>query len=431
MADVTPRLRYANRSQQELRTDSLDQLLPPEHPARDVWAFVERLDLTDLLAHIRSVPGGPGAPATDPRVLLAVWLYATGRGVGSGRVLEELCEHHLAYRWLAGGLSINHHTLSDFRTGAGALLDRLLSESVAVLLHQGLMELDRVAQDGLKVRAAAGRSSFRRPATIERCLAEARGQVEALKRQADEDAGGAGRRQRAAQQRAAADRAARLEAAQHELEQIGKDNAEKRQDRQKPPDELRCSTTDPQARTMKMADGGFRPAYNVQLATATEGGIIVGVAVTQAGHDAEQLTPMLAQLQRRYGRRPKEMLIDGGFVSRRAFDAAHQTGTAVYAPPKEPDKQRAGGKDPGAAKPGDGAGVIAWRARMDTEVAKAMYRKRAATAEWANAQLRNHGLTRFRLRGLAKVLVEVLWQAVTHNLGRLLAAGGPAAVAPT
>jgi transposase len=421
MSDVQPRLRYANRTQLEMRTDSLDQLLPPEHPVRDVEEFVSRLDLSVLLNRIRAVPGRAGAPAIDPRVLLSLWLYATSRGVGSARALADLCQNHLAYRWLSGDLEINYHTLSDFRTGQGEFLNTLLTQLVATMMHQGLIDLNRVAQDGLKVRAAAGGSSFRRPASIEKCLHEARAQVEALRRQDDEDTGGVGRRQQAARERAAADRLARLEAAHLEFEHLRQDNEEQRKERRKPPEELRCSTTDPQARKMKMADGAFRPAYNVQLSTATTGGVIVGVEVTQARHDAEQMTPMVKQLHDRYQQFPAEMLVDGGYVSREAIDAAHAGGTAVYAPVKEPDKQQARGKDPYAPKPGDKAGTIAWRARMSTAAAKEIYRERASTAEWANAQLRNHGLTRFRLRGLTKVLAEVLWQAVTHNLHRLLA----------
>ncbi|HEY1432199.1 MAG TPA: IS1182 family transposase [Stellaceae bacterium] len=420
MSDVHRRLRFANRSQQEMRTDSVDQLLPPEHPARDVWEFVGRLDLSELLKRIRSLPGRAGAPAIDPRVLLSLWLYATSQGVGSARALAELCQNHLVYRWLSGNLEINYHTLSDFRTGQGEFLNTLLTQMVATMMHQGLIDLKRVAQDGMKVRAAAGGSSFRRPASIEKCMQEAQAQVEALRRQDDEDTGGVGRRQQAARERAAADRLARLEAAQRELGQLRRENEEKRKERRKPPDELRCSTTDPEARKMKMADGGFRPAYNVQLATATDGGVIVGVAVTQAGHDAEQMTPMLGQLHGRYGRGPAEMLADGGFVNLGAIDAAHADGTAVYAPVKEPDRQRAEGRDPYAPKPGDKAGTIVWRARMGTEAAQKIYQERAGTAEWVNAQLHNHGLTRFRLRGITKVLSEALWQAVTHNLQRLL-----------
>src|SRR6516164_6698176 len=259
MSTSTPRLLYANRCQGEFRDDSLDQLLPPEHPVRDLWQFVESLDLSALVALVRSVPGHAGAPAIDPRILLGLWLQATIDGVGSSRVLAGLCAEHLAYQWLCGGVAVGYHTLADFRTGQGAVLDQLLTQSAAVLWHEGLIDLKRVAQDGVRVRASAGASSLRRMKTIAACLAEAEAQVKALRSQADEDAGAAGRREQAARQRAAVERAARLQAAQAELAKLQAANATKAKDRRKDPAEVRVSTTDPESRKMKMADGGFRP----------------------------------------------------------------------------------------------------------------------------------------------------------------------------
>lgn len=429
MPAARPRLLYANRAQGEFRDDSLDQLLPPEHPVRDLWQFVEGLDLSTLLAQVRSVPGRAGAPAIDPRILVALWLQATLDGVGSARALDELCEHHLVYRWICGGVSVGYHTLSDFRTGHGAVLDGLLTQSVGVLVHEGLAELQRVAQDGLKVRAAAGAGSFRRPATIERCLAEAREQVEALRSQADEDAGAASRRQQAARQRAAADRLARLQAAQARLPQLHQANAEQAPSRRKDPDGVRASTTDPECRKMKMPDGGFRPAYNVQLATTTEGGVIVGVDVTDAGTDAAELPPMLEQIETRLGERPAEALVDGGFATTDSVDRAEQNGTQVYAPPKQEQAQLDAGKDPYARKKGDTDATAVWRARMGTAEAKAIYKQRASTAEWVNAQARNRGLYRVTVRGRRKVLVVVLWYALAHNFDRLRSLRAQAAVA--
>lgn len=428
MPAVRPRLLYANRCQGEFRDDSLDQLLPLEHPVRDLWAFVETLDLSALMARIRSVPGHPGAPAIDPRILVALWLQATLDGVGSARALDELCEHHLVYRWLCGGVSVNYHTLSDFRTGSGAALDGLLTQSVGVLVHEGLADLNRVAQDGLKVRAAAGAGSFRRPASLAEALAEAERQVEALRSQADEDAGAASRRQQAARQRAAADRLARLQAARAELEKLQAANAAQAPSRRKDPAEVRASTTDPECRKMKMPDGGFRPAYNVQFATTTVGGAIVGVEVTNAGTDADQLPPMLEQIEERFEQRPAEVLVDGGFATTDAIDTAERDGTAVYAPPKEEQRQLDAGTDPYARKKSDTDATAVWRARMGTAEAKAIYRERAATAEWANAQARNRGLYRVSVRGRPKVLVVVLWYALAHNFDRLRSLRATAAV---
>jgi len=411
-----PRLLYANRQQGEIRTDSLDQLLPPDHPVRDVWQFVDSLNLSALLAAVRSVPGHPGAPAIDPRLLLALWLQGTLDGVGSSRALEALCQEHLAYQWLCGGVAVGYHTLSDFRTEHGEVLNDLLTQSVAALLHEGLVDLKRVAQDGMRVRASAGASSFRRSKTIGACLAEAEAQVKALQAQADEDAGAAGRRQQAARQRAAAERVQRLQAAQAALAELREVNSTQPKCRQKDPTEVRASTTDPESRKMKMADGGFRPAYNVQFATTTEGGVVVGVSVTNEGTDGAQMPPMLQQIEERFGRRPEEALVDGGFATVESIDAAERGGTTVYAPPKEEKKQLEAGQDPYARKRSDTDATAAWRARMGTESAKAIYKQRASTAEWVNAQARNRDFYAVRVRGVQKVLIVALWYALAHNL---------------
>jgi transposase len=162
-----------------LRACSLDDLIAADHPARLVWRFVEGLDVSDLLAGIRAVEGHVGHPPADPRILVALWLYATIDGVGSARRLAALCESHAAYRWLCGGVSMNHKTLSDLRSAQADWLDRTLTASVAVLLHKGLVRLERVAQDGMKVRASAGAASFRRRESLEACRREAAERVRA------------------------------------------------------------------------------------------------------------------------------------------------------------------------------------------------------------------------------------------------------------
>src|SRR6266545_1754852 len=141
-----PRMREPVRDQIELRAMDIDSLIGSDHPARVIWGYVERLDLRALEDAIKAREGTPGGPAIAPRLLLALWLYATSDGVGSARALSRLIEQHDAYRWLAGGVSVNHHTLSDFRVGHGALLDRLLTENVAVLAGCGLIDLDKLSQ---------------------------------------------------------------------------------------------------------------------------------------------------------------------------------------------------------------------------------------------------------------------------------------------
>jgi transposase/IS5 family transposase len=416
-----PRLRPVERCQVEMRCASLDQLLPPDHPARSVWDYVEKLDLSPLLQSIQAVAGKAGRDANDPRVLLALWLFATIQGVGSARELDRLCQEHLAYQWLCGGMSVNYHSLADFRTHQVAFLDRLLTDSVGTLLHQGVIDLQRVAQDGMKVRASAGAGSFRRQKTLQHCLQEAEQQVQVLRSQVDEDSGAASRRQEAARQRAAEERRARVQQALEERQKLVEVREQQKKEKgvRFDPEELRTSTTDPEARRMKMADGGTRPGYNVQLCTATESGVIVGVAVTNSGADCGQLAPMIDQLQDRYGETPKEALVDGGFTTLSDIESVHEKHDVdVYAPIKEEEKKKAAGIDPYQPGKKDGPGVAAWRQRMGTAAARTIYPLRASTAEWVNAGARNRGLYQVRVRGLRKVLAVVLLQALAHNLLR-------------
>ncbi|MBV9122575.1 MAG: IS1182 family transposase [Planctomycetes bacterium] len=416
-------MRLPQRHQVEFRSASLDQLLPPDHEARLVWAFVDQLDLSALLRQIRAVAHHPGQPANDPRLLLAVWLYATTQGVGSAREVARLCEAHIAYQWLCGGVPLCSKSLSDFRIAHTTRLNDLLTQSLAAMMHEGLVEIQRVAQDGLRVRASAGASSFRRKPTLRRCLEEARAQVAALENQVDEDQGAASRRQQAARERSARERQQRLEKALREREQLAQRREQQQQEKGKAydPDELRVSTTDPEARRMKMPDGGTRPGYNVQLATTTAGGFIVGVHVTNSGSDGGQLQPMAEQVEKRTGQKPQAMLVDGGFTTLSDIEHVEQDGIPVYGPIKAEAKKKAQGIDPHQPRKKDGPGVSAWRARMGTEEAKGIYRLRAQTAEWANAGVRNRGLYQVRVRGLHKVLAVVLWHALAHNLLRAVA----------
>ena len=409
-----PRLRCAVRNQISFRACALDDLLPDDHQARIVWKYVEGLDLGPLYDAIAAVEGHPGHPPADPRILFTLWLYATLRGVGSARELNRLCVDHAAYMWICGDVSMNYHTLSDFRTQHVDLLDRLLTEGVASLMVEGLVTLDRVAQDGMKVRASAGAASFRRKQTLEELLVEAKQQVEALRSELEGDPAAAKDRQRAARQRAVEEREKRIRDA---LDQIPKIEAAKKAAEK---EKARASTTDADARTMKMGDGGFRPAFNVQYATATDSQVITGVDVTNSGGDQGQMAPMVEQHETRYGETPKEMLVDGGFVKKEDIDtvSAPHGHTTVFAPVM---KSKDANRDPHEPRPDDSPAVAEWRTRMATDEAKEIYKQRAATAECSNAQARNRGLQRFLVRGLRKVKAVALWYAIAHNVMRAVA----------
>lgn len=412
-----PRLRVPVRDQVEFQTASLDQLLPPEHEARVVWSAVCQLDLGSWLGEIKAVEGHVGRDATMPQLLVALWVYATLRGVASARELERLCQAHLAYRWLCGGVSVNHHLLSDFRSQGGEKWDALLTQLVGSLMSEGLVTLDRVAQDGMKVRASAGKSSFRRKATLQKCLAEAREQVETLRQLAEADTAELSARQQAARQRAAEERQARLEAALQHVDQVQAQREIQAKRRNQPVKEARASTTDPEARVMQFADGGSRPGVNVQFATDTASGIIAGVDVTNAGNDQGQLAPMLNQLEQRYGQTPDQALVDGGFASHDDIEqAAKEHHCQVFSPLKNEKQELAAGRDPYAPKRRDSEVIAQWRERMGTKEAQEIYRLRPQTAEWVNAQARNRNLWRMPVRGIAKCRIIAVLYALAHNL---------------
>ena len=402
-----------NRAQLELRAGNLESLLPEGHRARLVWAYVLQADLSPMYAGIKAVEGGSGRTPIAPEILFALWLYATVDGVGSARAIARLMQDHDAYRWICGGVQVNYHTLSDFRADHGDPLDGLLTDSVAALLAAKAVKLKRVAQDGMRVRASAGAAAFRRRGTLEQHLEEAREQVATLKQQIDADPAALSRRQQAARTRAAREREEKVRNALARLPEL--EHIKVKQGKQ--PADARACTTDAEATVMKMGDGGFRPAYNAQLATDTEAQVIVGVAVVTVGSDMAQLEPMVEQVTDRCGRRPEEWLVDGGFLAHDQLEAVADP-TTVYAPVPKPKDSAT---DPYAPKPKDREAVAEWRQRMGTDEAKCIYKDRAATAECVHALARNRGLNQFRVRGTAKVRCVLLLHALAHNLLRTFA----------
>ena len=356
----------------------------------------------------------PGQAPASPRLLLALWLYATSQGVGSARALERLCASHDAYRWLCGGVSVNYHGLADFRSGHGELLDRLLTHNIAALMADGLIELAEVVQDGVRVRAGAGASSFRRRQSLHKHLKKARRLVEYLKRETDEDPDASNRRIKAAQERAAREREERVTAALDKLAEIEAERERRAKTNKKQvakQKEPRASTTDPQARVMKMADGGFRPAYNCQVGTVAEGQIVVDVAVDNTGSDRGLLRPMLERLKERYGHYPRRYLVDGGFNKNEDTEWAAQQDVLVYGPATNSKHKT----DPYQPRPDDGPGVLAWRRRMKSPHGKGVY-KRRAPGECINAHFRQRGLRQFAVRGVHKVKAVLLWFALANNI---------------
>ena len=385
---------------------------------RVLWAFVEQLDLSPFQGPIKAVEGHPGAPVVPASLLFALWLLATIEGIGSARVLTELCGRDLPYQWLCGGEAVNYHTLSDFYSCHGVALRQLFTEHIAALRQQGLITLQTVTLDGRKVAANASKDCFRREGTLERHLQEATEHVQQVAA-AQAAAGAVTTKRAAAQRRGARERQQRLQRAVAVVRQRQEHRRELKR-ASSPPEQARANETDPDVAKMKLPDGGYRQAYNVETMTDTAQGLIVCVAVTNQGSDNGQLGVMARRLEQEQGTLPKTIPADSGFVDQADIEWLEAKNVQVLMPPKNAAKEKQQGKDPYARKKRDSEPVAQWRGRMGQVEAQQAYRCRAPVAEGVHAQQANRGWRRFRLRGLVKAGVEALWQALGHNLARLL-----------
>jgi hypothetical protein len=317
---------------------------------------------------------------------------------------------------------VNYHMLSDFRVGHGEALDALLTQVIAALVSRQLVQVWRISQDGTRVRACAGAGSFRRRERLEKLHRQAKAHVEELRRRLEDPQQSAGlsARQRAAQQRAARERTERLEEALAQLpaleerqQKLSRKVAASQKSRLSEP---RVSTTDAQVQVMKMSDGGYRPAVNVQLACDPQSRAIVGVEVSNRGVDTGQSEPMRQQVEQRTGEAVREHLMDGGYLNFAEINQAEQEGVTLRVPPKPP-RNRDKRKSPYEPRPGDTPAVAAWRERMGSEEGQAIYKLRGQTSETINADLKTHrGLDGLTVRGIEKIRCAVLWAALGYNL---------------
>ena len=379
---------------------------------RAIWTLVQRWDLTLFLQGIRARGERPGRAATDPQLLIALWLYAAIEGIGCGRQLDRLCIESDPYRWLCGGVSLNYHTLNDFRVDHEEALDDLLTQMIAVLTQAQIVSVERIAQDGTRIRASAGANSFGEGETLEKHLEAARAHLEAVKQAAADPTLSA--QQKAARERAARERQERLEQALVELEKVEQAKAQQK-DKPTKDHPARASSTDPEARMMRMPDGGTRPAYNLELATDCDSRAIVGVETTNAGSDAGQDAPMRDQVEERADEAVEEQLIDGGFRRAggdrtggrgrgddlRAGAQAAESGGGSLRP--QTDGQRGG-------RPVACSGWVRMRPRR-------VYKQRSSTIETINGELKTErGLGPLLVRGLRKVQCVALWSALAYNV---------------
>jgi transposase len=317
-----PRLKQVNRNQLLLRTVEVEKLVEPDHPVRAIWELVGQLDLSRFLQPIEAVEGVAGRPAWDPHLLISLWIYAYSEGVSSAREVERRCAYHPVYQWLTGWQHINHHTLSDFRVSHQQALDDLFAQVLGVLSAEGLITLERVMHDGTKVKAAASRKSFHREETLRAHLEAARQHVEQMGDPRQEELSP---RQARARERAAREKKERLQRALEEMQKVqAAPHAES------DPAQRRVSETDPEARIMKQGDGGYAPSHNLQISTDAAHSLIVGVGVTQSASDQGQLMPALDQIQENLGQLPRQVVVDGGFMTRETVVAVAERGVELF-----------------------------------------------------------------------------------------------------
>jgi transposase len=423
---MTNEARFIRADRVQTRWDVIDleALLPSDHRARVVWQFVESLDLSALYDAIKAREGEPGRPPPDPAVLMALWLYATIEGVGSARELERLTQRDLAYRWLAGGVPLNYHGLSDFRVAHVEVLDRLLSDSVTALIAEGVVSLAEIAVDGTKVRAHASRESFKTGTKLARIATAVDARLAALKAEIESNPEASSRRKRASELRAAREVKERAERARAALDKVRAEK-EKRakthsKDEAKKKSEPKASLSDPEARIMRFADGAVRPAYNAQVAATLNQGIIVSVEMTDRRNDAGLAVPMVEDIVRRYGKAPERLVVDTHYATSEDITAlaGHAAGPVrVFAPtPTERENVTAATlanrKSKRAREPDS---LKEWRSRMATQAGQDVYRLRKLI-ERLNAHLKNHGFGFLPVRGLIKAKAVALWHALANNL---------------
>jgi transposase len=471
-----PRLKRVDRQQLVWRAIDVEHLIDADHPARAIWDLLGTLNLENFCTGIKAVEGRPGRDRSDPRVVMALWLYALSRGVREARTLDAWAQHEPGCQWLLGLGRINYHTLADFVTAYGAALDQLFVDLLHVLMSEGLADLERVTHDGTKIHADASRASFQREGRLAQCRQLAEEHLAALDEELRQESSAA---RRPAKQRAAKERRERLRAAAAELQ---RQQAEKTAVEQA---QVRVSITDPEARKMRQADGGFAPSYNAQISTDCRQGVIVGYDLTKSGDDSQELAAARERVEQNAGQAPKQLLVDGSYTTRENILAEADGPSELIGSLGEDRSQaklrhqgvspeffsdrfvfqaeqnqytcpagkilvfKGSQKQVGATQkryearasdcqncpfrpqccPGkrprgrlvfrteEHPQVAAFRAKMQSDKYRQIYRQRSQVAEFSHACLKQkRGLRKFLRRGLKKARTELAWACLSCNV---------------
>ncbi len=418
-----------NRNQIEFKIESLDSSLPLDHDARTIWKFVNLLDLSKAEEAIASLKDYSGRPTIHPKIIISLWIYGISKGIVSGRKIAENCKDHRGFAWICGGISIGHHVLSNFRSKHCELFEDLVVQTISILVSEELIELKEVAQDGVKINANASKESFRRKPTLKKKKAAImKNKAEIIKYiQELEDQQKKGlllkeeKRKKKRELTEALKKEKRINETLKELENFKNQknkNRSKHKNKKlsnKEVRKLRSSTTDPESRKMRMADGSFKAAYNFQIATEVNSELALGVRGTQNGTDGGEMLLMYQHLMDKHGKTIKSYIVDDGYTNISDVQALYEQGTHVYMPTEGKSKSKRE-KILSEDYKGESEAAIEWVKRMETEEAKEIYKKRIRVSETINAYFRNHGLGQMLVRGLRKSAGVVNLFCLAYNM---------------
>lgn len=419
------KLKTASREQFEFRQSCLDQLVPDDHKVRLIWDFVDEMDLSICLDGISSFYGGRGRPSIDPKILLTLWIYTIIDGNASARKLEELCLNHDVYKWICGGVSISRTVLAEFRSVNPRKFEELLTNCLAVMLKNNLISDTDFAQDGTRIKANAGMNTFRRENSLKELQSELSEHIDFLRNEEKKAPNAYEKRKALEKTRRAIEKKDKIKVAiknleQYRCEKIENGTRNHNKPTQKELEDVRVSTTDPEVRKMKMGDGGYRLAYNVQFATGLDSRVIYGVDVVNT-LDPGTAPRLMAQVN--YRLQSLKMSEIKKWIADAAYSAKNDLITIAnlfpnclfFAPPK-PHKQI----DPKKHLKNDHAAVVTWRNLIGSNQINELYKKRCSTAEFSNMHVKNQALTEFFVRGLVKVKGKAFLHAISMNISRAI-----------
>lgn len=419
------KLKTSIRNQYQFQQLCLDQLVPDDHKVRIIWEFVSNMDLSVCLNDIWTFQGESGRSAIDPKIFLTLWIYTIIDGNASARKLEELCQNHDVYKWICGGVSVNRTSLAEFRSKNPHKFDELLTQCLAVMIKNEILTDTDFSQDGTRVKANAGNNSFRREGTLKELEASITKYIRDLREEEKSVSNSYEKKKIEEKKRFALEKSNLVKEALQNLHEArcqkiinGKRNNNKPTEKEL--EDVRASTTDPEVKRMKMGNGGFNLAYNVQFATGLDTRVIYGVDVLSI-LDPGAAPRLMAQVQERLEKlnlnKIKNWIADAAYSAKNELITVAQLfpDCFYFAPPQEKDEANAK-----KHRKTDCEVIKKWRDSIGSDPVKEIYKKRCSTAEFSNMHVKNQSLQEILVRGRIKAKGMAILHAISQNVSRFM-----------